>query len=279
MSWNQSSIANADVRDERVSGFLSKVYGWMFLGLLITAGTAFFISSSPAIINAIFANRIVFWILLFGQLGLVFYLSARIESWLGTAAALFLLYSALVGVTSSVILLMYGRLGASNLYHAAGMFGATAVFGTVTKKFGGFGQFMFIGLIGLILAASSASLAKRHAAICDRRSWSNRFYGTHRVGRAEVEAFGCVVAGWTDCFVRGGGCAVSLSRLHQSVFLPASVHRKSPQLGESGGRSSWQEQEEIIFHRHLRLSICHLQARDRIEQVGKGGKRRIGRLS
>ena len=40
MSWNESSFVSADVRDVRVTAFLSKVYGWMFLGLLITAGTA-----------------------------------------------------------------------------------------------------------------------------------------------------------------------------------------------------------------------------------------------
>src|SRR6266498_5192313 len=103
-SWNQGSLSSpqlADVRDERVGAFLSKVYGWMFVGLLVTAVTAFSVASSPAIIEIVFRNRPVFWLLLIAQLGLVFYLSARVDRVAPvTAAGLFILYSALTGVTS-----------------------------------------------------------------------------------------------------------------------------------------------------------------------------------
>lgn len=156
MSWNQSSYASADVRDVRVTAFLSKVYGWMFLGLLITSGTAVVVASSPLLIKTLILNRILFWILLFGQLGVVFYLSARVEKMApATAAGLFILYSAMVGVTTSVILLVYtGASIVSTFVVTAGMFGALAVFGTVTKRsLAGVGQFMFMGLIGLILAS------------------------------------------------------------------------------------------------------------------------------
>jgi len=159
MSWNQSSFTSpqvVDVRDERVGAFLSRVYGWMFAGLLVTAITAFTVAASPALIETLILNRIVFWVLIFGQLGLVFYLSARVEKVAPiTAAGLFILYSALTGVTSSVILLIYtGASITSTFIITAGMFGATAVFGTVTKKnLAGVGQFMFMGLIGLILAS------------------------------------------------------------------------------------------------------------------------------
>jgi uncharacterized protein len=157
-SWNQSSLSSpqlADVRDERVGAFLSKVYGWMFVGLLVTAVTAFSVASSPAIIEIVFRNRLVFWVLLIAQLGLVFYLSARVDKVApATAAGLFILYSALTGVTSSVILLVYtGASITSTFIITAGMFGATAVFGTVTKRsLAGLGQFLFMGLIGLIIA-------------------------------------------------------------------------------------------------------------------------------
>ena len=158
-SWNQAPVVSpqlADVRDERVGAFLSKVYGWMFFGLLVTAVTAFAIASSPAIFEIIFFNRLVFWALLIAQLGLVFYLSARVDKVAPTtAAALFILYSALTGVTSSVILLLYtGASIASTFVITASMFGAMAVFGTVTKRsLAGMGQFLFMGLIGLILAS------------------------------------------------------------------------------------------------------------------------------
>ena len=156
MSWNESSYVSADVRDVRVTAFLSKVYGWMFLGLLVTAGTAVAVASSPLLISAIFGNRIVFWILVLGQLGLVLYLSARVERMApATAAGLFLLYSAMVGLTSSVIFLIYtGASIVSAFVIASGMFGAMAVFGTFTKKsLAGVGQFMFMGLIGLVIAS------------------------------------------------------------------------------------------------------------------------------
>src|SRR5688572_18135518 len=110
-SWNQSSLNApelADVRDERVGAFLTKVYGWMFFGLLVTAVTAFAVASSPAIIEIVLLNRLVFWGLIIAQLGLVFYLAARVDKLApATAAGLFLLYSAMTGVTSSVIFLVY----------------------------------------------------------------------------------------------------------------------------------------------------------------------------
>ena len=157
MSWNESSsYVSADVRDVRVTAFLSKVYGWMFLGLLITAGVAFGVASSPALIETLILNRLLFWILLLAPIGLVWYLAARVDKIAPTTAAiLFLVYAAMVGITSSVVLLIYtGASVVSAFVITSGMFGAMAVFGTFTKKsLAGVGQFMFMGLIGLIIAS------------------------------------------------------------------------------------------------------------------------------
>lgn len=162
MSWNQQpstrepSFITADIRDERVGAFLTRVYGWMFVGMLVTAVTAFAVASTPALIEAVIVNRLVFWGIIIAQLGLVFYLSARVHKVQpATAAGLFLLYSVLVGVTSSVVLLVFtGASIAQTFVITAGMFGATAIFGTVTRRsLAGVGQFMFMGLIGLILAS------------------------------------------------------------------------------------------------------------------------------
>ena len=164
MSWNQPSFNQStnresyvpvDARDERVGAFLSRVYGWMFLGLLITAGTAYFVASSPALIETFIVNRLVFWGLIIAQLGLVFYLSARVEHVApATASLLFIVYSALTGVTSSVILLAYTGASIAQTFIIAGtMFGAMAFFGTVTKRsLAGIGQFFFMGLIGIVIA-------------------------------------------------------------------------------------------------------------------------------
>jgi hypothetical protein len=155
MSWNQASTVPADVRDVRVTAFLSKVYGWMFLGLLITAGTALIVASSPLLIETLILNRILFWILLFGQIGLVWYMAARVEKMSpATAAGMFLLYSAVVGITTSVIFLVYTSASiVSSFVITAGMFGAMAVFGTFTRRsLAGWGQFLFMGLIGVLIA-------------------------------------------------------------------------------------------------------------------------------
>ena len=101
-------------------------------------------------------NRLVFFALVIAQLGLVFYLSARADRLApGTAAGLFAIYSALTGVTLSVILLVYtGESVTMTFVVTAGMFGALALFGSTTKRsLAGAGQFFMMGLIGLILAS------------------------------------------------------------------------------------------------------------------------------
>ena len=110
---------------------------------------------SPAILQVVLGNRIVFLGLIAAQLGLVFFLSGRAAALApGTAAALFAVYSALTGVTLSVLLLAYtGESVATTFVITAGMFAALAAFGTMTSRsLAGVGQFFFMGLIGLLLA-------------------------------------------------------------------------------------------------------------------------------
>jgi FtsH-binding integral membrane protein len=141
---------------ERVTSFLRAVYGWMFVGLGITAFVAYAIASSPALIGALVSNHFLFLGLLLAQLGVVFFLSARVDRLApGTATGLFVLYSGLTGVTLSVILLAYtGASIATTFVVTAGMFGALALYGTTTSRsLAGMGQFVFMGLIGLVLAS------------------------------------------------------------------------------------------------------------------------------
>src|SRR5689334_17581750 len=92
MSWNQQpSTLTADARDARITAFLARVYGWMFLGLLVTTTTAFVVASSPLLWETLVRNRPVFWILMFGQLALVWYLSAKVQDMSpATAGVLFM---------------------------------------------------------------------------------------------------------------------------------------------------------------------------------------------
>jgi len=141
---------------ERVSAFLWKVYAWMFIGLGITATVAYAVAGSPAIFRALVGNRLVFFGLLIAELGLVFYLSARVDRLTPQAAAgLFGLYSAFNGVTLSAVLLAYtGESVATTFVITAGMFGAIALWGSTTRRsLAGAGQFFFMGLIGIILAS------------------------------------------------------------------------------------------------------------------------------
>jgi len=148
--------ATADVAAERVTAFLRTVYGWMFVGLGVTAAVAYAVAGSPAIMQTMASNRIVFVGALIAELGLVFYLSARVQSLTANVATtVFLLYSALNGVTLSIVLLAYtGSSIATTFVATAGMFGALAVFGSTTKRsLVAAGQFFFMGLIGLVLAS------------------------------------------------------------------------------------------------------------------------------
>ena len=156
-------VARADKRPEfrwaradDTSAFLSAVYGWMFVGLAITAVTAWLVASSPGAIAAIATNRALFWGLTIVQLGIVVVLSARVQQLSSaTASLLFIVYSAVTGVTLSFVLLAYtGQSVARTFVVAAGMFGALAIYGTVTKRdLGGIAQFLFMGLIGVVLAS------------------------------------------------------------------------------------------------------------------------------
>jgi FtsH-binding integral membrane protein len=142
--------------DERVTAFLRGVYGWMGCGLAVTAATAWLIASSPAAIQAVAMNRGLLWILLIAQLGIVILLSARVERMAAsTASLLFIGYAALTGVTLSFVLFAYtGESVATTFVVTAGMFGAMAAYGTTTRRsLAGFGQFLFMGLIGVVLAS------------------------------------------------------------------------------------------------------------------------------
>src|SRR2546425_8731244 len=134
---------------ERVSAFLRAVYGWMCVGLGVTAVVAYAITASPAVVQTIASNHLLFLGALAVELGLVFYLSARVQSLAPNAAMLlFLLYSGLNGVTLSVVLLAYtGASVATTFVVTAGMFGALAAFGSTTKRsLAGAGQVFFMGL-------------------------------------------------------------------------------------------------------------------------------------
>jgi FtsH-binding integral membrane protein len=147
-----ASVAQA----EKITSFLGRVYGWMFIGLGITAVVAMAAASSPAVVSILFGNPIARWGLFLVTLGLVWYISARVDALApSTAAMLFVVYSTLMGAMLSGIFLVYtGGSIASTLLTTSAMFGALALYGTITKRsLAGVGQFAFMGLIGVVIAS------------------------------------------------------------------------------------------------------------------------------
>jgi len=138
------------------SSFFPKVYGWMTAGLALTALAAVFTLSSQAMLELIFGNRMVFYGLILGELGLVIAMSAAINRISAmTATLMFLAYSALNGITFASIFLVYTSSSiASAFFVASGTFAAMSIYGVVTKRdLTGLGSFMFMGLVGIIIAS------------------------------------------------------------------------------------------------------------------------------
>ena len=136
-----------------VAGVMRKVYGKMTLGLLVTAITSFLMLSSSTAMNLLFSSAATIWILFAVELGLVIYLSARIDK-LSSAVAttLFYLYSALNGVALTPIFLAYTGVSIATTFAiTAGTFGAMTIFGYVTRQdLSKIGSFLFMALFGLI---------------------------------------------------------------------------------------------------------------------------------
>lgn len=138
-----------------VSVYMRQVYQWMTAGLAITGVVAYGVANTPAIRDAIFNSSMVMILLVIAEFGLVIALSAAIQK-LSSAAAtgMFLLYSALTGATLSSIFIVYSSASIATAFLVtAGTFFAMSVYGTITKRdLTGLGNFMFMGLIGIIIA-------------------------------------------------------------------------------------------------------------------------------
>jgi FtsH-binding integral membrane protein len=135
---------------------IRQVYAWMGGGLMLTAFMAMVTVSSPTILNAVFGNRLVFYGLILGELGLVVAISGAINRLsAGVASLLFVLYAALNGITLSVIFAVYtAQSVASTFVITAATFGAMSAFGYLTRRdLTGWGSFLFMGLIGVVIAS------------------------------------------------------------------------------------------------------------------------------
>jgi len=147
------TFIDSDSKDV-LGAVLRRVYTWMTLGLIITAGVAAFVSASP-LFQILTGQPLIFFGLLLVELALVMGLSWGIKRLSTTAAiSLFLIYAALNGLTLSTLFVVY-TLGsvAFTFLASAATFGVMSVIGYTTKiDLSKMGSFLLMGLIGLIVA-------------------------------------------------------------------------------------------------------------------------------
>jgi len=137
-----------------ISRFVSRTYSWMFMGLMLTGIVSYEIASSESAVQIILDNRAIFYGAMIAELVLVMAITAAFDRLSAAAATLgFLAYSALNGVTFSMIFLVYTLSSIGHVFMiSAGMFGGLALFGSITKKdLTGVGTFVGMGIWGLIL--------------------------------------------------------------------------------------------------------------------------------
>lgn len=154
---NQAHQLTAEEIKSIQTTFINKVYVWMGLALTITGIVAMRVADSGAFMGMFTgaSSAMPFYILIAVELGLVWWMVSRIDSMSsGFATALFVLYSALNGVTLSVLFYMYTSASiASTFFITAGTFGVCSAYGYFTRKdLTSIGGFLFMALVGLIIA-------------------------------------------------------------------------------------------------------------------------------
>ena len=152
---NQSGqfYTDGNVVSRENSQFMTRVYQWMSIGVLVTGLIASVIGTNEELVRTIMMNRMIFWVLIIAQFGIVMSLGGlinRISTM--TATALFLLYSALTGVTFSVIFAVYTTASIQSAFFTTAIgFGGLTAFGYITKKdLSGVGSFCMMGLFGIV---------------------------------------------------------------------------------------------------------------------------------
>lgn len=160
-NWNYNSGYDTAIQAENeltlrryVAGVMRRVYGKMTLGLLVTALTSFLMLEVPGLMDFLMLHPLLFLGAMIAELGLVFYLSARIEKMSsGIATVLFYLYSMLNGITLTPLFMFYTNTSIATTFAlTAGTFGTMTIFGYVTRQdLSKLGSYLIMALFGLIV--------------------------------------------------------------------------------------------------------------------------------
>ena len=151
-SFYKDAVASVDVGLRK---YMLKVFSHMSLGLAVTAAAAYFVSTSMSLMQTIFSSGLM-WGLIIAELGVVIYLSARIDRMsTQTAQFCFYAYALLSGVSLAPIFLVYtGQSIATTFFVTSATFLSMVIYGyTTDKDLTGMGSFLMMGLFGLIIAS------------------------------------------------------------------------------------------------------------------------------
>ena len=141
--------------DEGLRAHMNKVYGLMSGAMVVTAIVAYAVGSNPALVQAIFGSGLK-WVVMFAPLVVVFGFSAALNRLsLSTAQILFFVYAALMGLSLSFIFAVYTGVSIAQTFLVTAIaFAGLSLYGYTTKRdLSGFGTFLMMGVIGLIVAS------------------------------------------------------------------------------------------------------------------------------
>ena len=150
----RAQAATADI-DVGLRQYMLRVYNYMTGGLALTGIIAYVIGTNPTFLNAVYGTPLAY-VVMFAPLVLVMVFSFRIAKMsVAAAQAVFWAFAALMGVSLSYIFAVYtGASIARVFFITAGTFAAMSLYGYTTKRdLTGIGSFLFMGLIGIIIAS------------------------------------------------------------------------------------------------------------------------------
>ena len=151
MTRAQAAAAEVDVG---LRQYMLQVYNYMASGVALTGIVAYVVANTPAFFNAIFGTPLM-WVVMLAPLGFIIFLNVKIASMsFAKAQILFWLFAGVMGMSLSTIFVIYTGESITRVFFiTAGTFAAMSLYGYTTKKdLSGWGSFLFMGLIGIIIA-------------------------------------------------------------------------------------------------------------------------------
>ena len=150
-----SRATDSAIIDEGLRSYMLRVYNYMATGLAATGVVAYIVANTPFLMNAIFGTPLM-WVVMLAPIGMVMYLGAKIRTMsVGAAQTSFWIFSVLMGMSLASIFVIYTDTSIARVFFiTSGVFGAMSLYGYTTKRdLTGWGSFLFMGLIGIIIAS------------------------------------------------------------------------------------------------------------------------------